>query len=88
MPSGFYLSLWSIIMHCKECDEMLTDNEAVYKSHANGKYLNLCSECIPNRITSPYELSPMDRPTPEGLPSEARKKAIEICKLSDKIDGA
>lgn len=74
-------------MHCKECDEMLTDNEAVYKSHANGKYLNLCSECIPKRTTSPYALSSMDRPTPEGLPSDALKKAIEICKLSDKIDG-
>ena len=66
-------------MHCKECDELLTDNEAIYKNSGNDKYLNLCSDCIPIHIDINYgTLGNINTQT------NAYKKALAICGLSKK----
>ena len=64
-------------MHCKECDVLLTDSEAVYKNKATNQYLTLCEACIPIYININY-----GKRQSRAVRRSRLDKARAICELS------
>jgi len=64
-------------MHCKECDVLLTDAEAVYKNKATDQYLTLCEACIPIYININY-----GKRSARAIRQIRQDKAKSICEMS------